>query len=96
MKTLNLKGKADNFIFPEDKIKILIENFLKIEALGKGLQRYGCTLTRLLAQLDEKTEKLPRFLARIRTGNEEEIRFFMDIEAKAGFMLSQILLKKMK
>jgi len=44
--------------------------------LGKGLQRYGCTLTRLLAQLDEQTEKLPRFLARIRTGNEEEIRFF--------------------
>ena len=86
---IEFKRKSDNFLFPEDKIKILIENFLKIEALGKGLQRYGCTLTRLLAQLDEKTEKLPRFLARIRTGNDEEIRFFMDIEAKSGFMLSQ-------
>jgi DNA gyrase subunit B len=68
---------------------MLIEHFLKIEALGKGVQRYGCTLTRLLAQLDEETEKLPRFLARIRTGNEEELRFFKDLEAKSGFMLSQ-------
>ena len=91
---IEFKRKSDNFLFPEDKIKVLIENFLKIEALGKGLQRYGCTLTRLLAQLDEKTEKLPRFLARIRTGNEEEIRFFMDIEAKAGFMLSQNIIEE--
>jgi DNA gyrase subunit B len=68
---------------------MLIEHFLKIEALGKGVQRYGCTLTRLLAQLDEETEKLPRFLARIRTGNEEELRFFKDLESKSGFMLSQ-------
>jgi DNA gyrase subunit B len=91
---IEFKRKKDNFLFPDDQIKILIEHFLKIEALGKGLQRYGCTLTRLLAQLDEQTEKLPRFLARIRTGNEEEIRFFKDIEAKAGFMLSQNIIEE--
>ena len=78
--------KSDNYLFPEDKIKVLIEHFLKIEALGRGIQRYGCTLTRLLAQLDGNTEILPRYLARIRTGNDEEIRFFKDIEAKAGFI----------
>ena len=44
--------------------------------------------TRFLEQFD-KNNKLPRFLARIRTGNEEEIRFFKDIDAKAGFMMSQ-------
>ena len=63
---------------------------MKIESLGRGIQRYGCTLTRFLSQLDAETSSLPRFLARIRTEkNEEEIRFFKDIEAKAGFMLSQ-------
>jgi DNA gyrase subunit B len=67
---------------------------LKIESLGKGIQRYGCTLTRLLAQLDGESESLPRYLARIRTGNEEEIRFFKDIEAKAGFMLSQEIVEQ--
>ena len=91
---IEFKRKSDNYLFPEEKIKILIEQFLKIEALGKGIQRYGCTLTRLLAQLDGKSESLPRFLARIRTGNEEEIRFFKDIEAKAGFMLSQNIVEE--
>ena len=91
---IEFKRKSDNYLFSEDKIKILIEQFLKIEALGKGIQRYGCTLTRLLAQLDGKSESLPRFLARIRTGNEEEIRFFKDIEAKAGFMLSQNIVEE--
>ena len=86
---IEFKRKSDSFLFPEEQIKTIIEYFLKIEALGKGIQRYGCTLTRLLAQLDEETEKLPRFLARIRTGNEEELRFFKDLEAKSGFMLSQ-------
>ena len=86
---IEFKRKSDEFLFPEEQIKMLIEHFLKIEALGKGVQRYGCTLTRLLAQLDEETEKLPRFLARIRTGNEEELRFFKDLESKSGFMLSQ-------
>jgi DNA gyrase subunit B len=86
---IEFKRKNDEFLFPEEQIKMLIEHFLKIEALGKGVQRYGCTLTRLLAQLDEETEKLPRFLARIRTGNEEELRFFKDLESKSGFMLSQ-------
>ena len=57
--------------------------------MGKGIQRYGCTLPRLLSQFDEESQKLPKFLARIRTGNIEEIRFFMDLEAKAGFMQSQ-------
>ena len=86
---IEFKRKSDSFLFPEEQIKTIIEYFLKIEALGKGIQRYGCTLTRLLAQLDEETEKLPRFLARIRTGNEEELRFFKDLEAKSGFMVSQ-------
>ena len=31
---------------------------------------------------------MPRFLARIRTGNEEELRFFEDLESKLGFMRS--------
>jgi len=81
--------KSDNFIFNEEIIQKIIDQFLKLEMLGVGIQRYGCTLTRLLSQFDQETEKLPRFLARIRTGNEEEIRFFVDTEAKAGFLESQ-------
>ncbi len=86
--------KSDNYTFSEEKIQSVIDYFLQIEELGKGIQRYGCTLSRLLEQLDGKSEKLPRYLARIRTGNEEEIRFFKDIEAKSGFMLSQKIVEE--
>jgi len=80
---------TDSYEFTNETLLNLTDLFLKIEAMGKGIQRYGCTLPRLLSQFDEESQKLPRFLARIRTGNIEEIRFFMDLEAKAGFMQSQ-------
>ncbi|MEC8044243.1 MAG: DNA topoisomerase (ATP-hydrolyzing) subunit B [Verrucomicrobiota bacterium] len=74
--------------FDAESIKSIMSIFLKIESIGLGLQRYGCTLSRFLEQYDPVSNKLPRFLARIRTGNEEELRFLKDIEAKAGFMMS--------
>ncbi|MAS79663.1 MAG: DNA topoisomerase (ATP-hydrolyzing) subunit B, partial [Opitutae bacterium] len=80
---------TDSHEFTNETLLNLTDLFLKIESMGKGIQRYGCTLPRLLSQYDEESQKLPRFLARIRTGNIEEIRFFMDLEAKAGFMQSQ-------
>ena len=80
---------TDSYEFSNESLLNLTDLFLKIEAMGKGIQRYGCTLPRLLSQFDEESKKLPRFLARIRTGNIEEIRFFIDLEAKAGFMQSQ-------
>ena len=86
---VKLFRKADGRSFDSESLKEITSHFLKIEAIAKGLQRYGCTLTRFLEQFDENSKSLPRFLARMRTGNEEEIRFFKDIEAKAGFMMSQ-------
>ena len=84
-----LERVKDKKIFETTEIINLTDLFLKIETIGSGLNRFGCTLTRYLKQYDSDNAKLPRFLARIRTGNEEQIRFFKDIEAKAGFMQSQ-------
>ena len=84
-----LERISDNKVFATEDTRKLTDLFLKIETIGSGLGRYGCTLTRYLKQFDEETNKLPRYLARIRTGNEEEIRFFQDIEAKSGFMSAQ-------
>jgi DNA gyrase subunit B len=80
---------SDNKLFSQEELLNLTDLFLKIEAVGKGINRYGCTLQRLLSHYDEPTKSLPRYLARIRTGNEEEIRFLKDLEARAGFMQSQ-------
>ena len=70
-----LERVSDQKLFEPNETKIITDLFLKIETIGSSLARYGCTLTRYLKQFDKETQKLPRFLARIRTGNEEEIRF---------------------
>jgi DNA gyrase subunit B len=80
---------SDNKLFSQEDLVKLTDLFLRIEAVGKGINRYGCTLRRLLSHYEEETKSLPRYLARIRTGNEEELRFFKDLEARAGFMKSQ-------
>lgn len=80
---------SDNKLFSQEDLVKLTDLFLRIEAVGKGINRYGCTLRRLLSHYEEETKSLPRYLARIRTGNEEELRFLKDLEARAGFMKSQ-------
>lgn len=80
---------SDNKLYSQEDLLKLTDLFLKIEAVGKGINRYGCTLQRLLTQYQQDSKSLPRYLARIRTGNEEELRFLKDSESRAGFMQSQ-------
>ena len=88
MEDLLLKRKKDNYVFHKDELSKIIDLFIEIEKIGKGLGRYGCTLERFLQQIDFSENSLPRFLARIRTGNDEELRFFKDIDSKMGFIES--------
>jgi DNA gyrase subunit B len=81
-----LKDTVTGELFSGEKINEINSVFLRIEQLGKTLARYGCTLSRFLSQYDENLRKLPEFVARIRTGNEEELRFLSDIDAKIGFL----------
>ncbi len=80
------KDTVTGELFSGEKINEINSVFLRIEQLGKTLARYGCTLSRFLSQYDENLRKLPEFVARIRTGNEEELRFLSDIDAKIGFL----------
>ena len=91
MEDLKLRRNQDGYVFNEDELGKITDLFIEIEAVGKGLGRYGCTTQRLFQKLDLETKNLPRFLARIRTGNDEEIRFFKDVEAKMGFLQSHDL-----
>jgi DNA gyrase subunit B len=91
MEDLKLKRNKDNYIFNDEELSKITDLFIEIESIGKGLGRYGCTTQRLFQKLDQESNSLPRYLARIRTGNEEEIRFFKDIESKIGFLQSHDL-----
>ncbi|MEC8243832.1 MAG: DNA topoisomerase (ATP-hydrolyzing) subunit B [Verrucomicrobiota bacterium] len=91
MEDLKLKRNKDNYIFNDDELSKITDLFIEIESIGKGLGIYGCTVQRLFQKLDLQNNSLPRYLARIRTGNEEEIRFFKDIDSKIGFLQSHQL-----
>ena len=86
---LQLKRLSDNFLFSEQSISDINALLLKIEQVGKSLGRYGFSVERLLQHLEKSTRQLPKYVARIRIGNDEEIRFLFDVEAKHGFMKSQ-------
>ena len=88
---MRLKRTKDNFTYSDNSLKEINALLLKIEQIGKNLGRYGINLERLLKHYDESTKTLPRFVARMRVGNDEEIRFLGDIDAKVGFMESHEL-----
>ena len=88
---MTLVRLSDNKHFNENDLGEINALLLKIEETGKRLGRYGFSLERLLTQFDNDTGILPKYVARIRTGNEEEIRFLPDLEAKLGFIQSHQL-----
>ena len=79
----------DKKTFSAEVVRALVESLSRLEALGAGVRRYGCDLVRYLRRYDGQTGKLPRYIARIRTGNKEEFRFFPDAEAREGFYEGQ-------
>ncbi len=74
----------DKHQFPAAKVDRIVEALSRLEKLGAGVTRYGCPLSLYLDQHKDK-KQLPKYLARIRTGNEEEFRFLMDDDARARF-----------
>ncbi len=75
----------DEVTLPGDKVDRVVEVISRLEVLGGGVTRYGCTLASYLDQHDEKTFDLPRYLARVRTGNNEEFFFLKDEDDRSKF-----------
>lgn len=75
----------DNHQFQSAAVEKIVERLTRLEVLGGGVQRYGCDFNHFLDQHRAETYELPRFLARIRSGNEEEFRFFFKEEERSQF-----------
>ena len=74
----------DDFQIPGSKVDKIVEALSRLELLGGGVERLGCRLSQYLDQQDRDLQ-LPRYLARIRTGNEESFSFLVDDDARARF-----------
>lgn len=75
----------DNHQFPPTKVDRIVETLSRLEALTAGVTRYGCPWYHYLDQHRKKLPKLPKYLARIRTGNEEAFRFLFDDTERSKF-----------
>lgn len=76
---------SDNFEFPETKLDKLVEAFARIETLGHGITRYGCDLATYLDT--NRDGKLPKYIARIRTGNKEEFKYLFSDDERSSFYI---------
>ena len=63
----------------------IVEILSRLEMLGRGVTRYGCDFAEYLDRHDPETRTLPRYIVRIRTGNEENFRFLRDDDERTAF-----------
>jgi len=82
---VTLVRMRDEHRFESAQIDKIVEKLARLEALGGGVTRYGCDFNRFLDEHDSETRELPRFLARVRTGNVEEFRFLKNEQERSCF-----------
>ncbi len=68
-----------------EQIDHVVEILSRLEMIGRGVTRYGCDFAEYLDQHDPGTQSLPRYIVRIRTGNDEEFRFLKDDDERTAF-----------
>src|SRR5688572_4423755 len=77
---------ADGHVFAPAQVDKIVENLAALEKLGAGVTRYGAGLAEYLDAHDAATHVLPRYVARIRQGNQESHEFLPDETARAKFL----------
>ncbi len=75
----------DQHVFANTRVDKIVETLSRLEQLGGSLRRHGCPLPLYLDQQNHESGQLPRYLARIRTGNEEKFRFLMNDDDRTAF-----------
>ncbi|MDR1434864.1 MAG: DNA topoisomerase (ATP-hydrolyzing) subunit B [Puniceicoccales bacterium] len=81
---ITLVRANDNHHFLPETVSAVINIFSKIENLGASILRHGCPLPLYLNQ-HRSDNTLPRFIARIRSGNGESYKFLFDAGERLSF-----------
>jgi len=82
---VNLIRLRDNTDLSGENIDHVVEILSRLEMIGRGVTRYGCAFATYLDQHDPETQTLPRYIVRIRTGNEENFRFLKNDDERSAF-----------
>lgn len=82
---ISLLRKRDNLCFAPEVLDKIVECMARLEVLGRGVIRYGCSLATFLDTHKSDTQELPRFLARVRTGNNETFEYLFTDDERLSF-----------
>ncbi len=82
---VTLTRVRDGFEFPPQKIDKIVEMLSRLETLGHGVTRYACALATYLDT--NRDGRLPKYIARVRTGNKEEFKYIFDDEERSKFFV---------
>src|SRR3954468_22572118 len=66
---------SDSHTFAPAQVDKIVENLAALEKLGSGVTRYGASLAEYLDAHDPATHELPRYIIRVRAGNQESHTF---------------------
>jgi DNA gyrase subunit B len=83
---VTLTQLSDGKTWDSQKIDKIVEILDRLEALARGITRFGVPIDEYLDQHLPDTYVLPKYIARIRTGNQEEFRFFHNEEKISQFL----------
>ncbi|MFQ3225713.1 MAG: DNA gyrase subunit B [Lentimonas sp.] len=82
---VNLIRLRDDKDLDSATIEQIVAILSRMEVVGRGVTRYGCDFATYLDQHHKETQELPRYIARIRTGNVEEFRYLRNDDERADF-----------
>jgi DNA gyrase subunit B len=86
---VTLVRSRDNHPFPSATIDKVVEALARLEVLWGGVSRYGCSVPDYLDHQNRETLALPKYISRIRTGNNEAYTFLMDDDDRSKFYTKQ-------
>jgi DNA gyrase subunit B len=69
---------SDQHVFAPAQVDKIVEHLAALDKLGAGVTRYGAGLSEYLDAHDPATHALPRYIIRVRSGNQETHEFLRD------------------
>ncbi len=76
----------DGHVFTAEQLDQIVEIFAQLERIGGAVSRHGGSLGEYLEQYSKDDHTLPRYLARVREGNEETFVFLKSETDRAAFV----------
>lgn len=92
---VTLTRLRDKHNFPGKTVDKIVEALSRLDFLGRGVTRYGSRFANYLDARDQKTQEVPEYIARIRTGNQEEFRYLFNDEERSKFYVEMEITEDM-